>query len=154
MNALPGHEGHQAVIALPQRTDGKIWVGTVSWSSSKPVKSDCWNIELIIAAMSGKSVSSMSSSSASLPSKVIPIKDSEPVTINEKVTLTKEQNEVLRMICNSYEMIISEYMQQALVEAMRFDIEEGNFSDVLLDGNIINNGNSVSLADRMKIAIK
>ena len=36
------------------------------------------------------------------------------------------------MICNSYEMTVSEYMQEALVEAMRFDIEEGNFSDVLL----------------------
>jgi hypothetical protein len=58
---------------------------------------------------------------------------SELVTINEKVNLTKEQNEVLQMICNSYEMTISEYMQQALVEAMRFDIEEGNFSDVLLE---------------------
>ena len=83
--------------------------------------------------MSGKSASSMSSSSASLPSKVIPTKDSEPVTINEKVILTKEQNEVLQMICNSYEMTISEYMQQALVEAMRFEIEEGNFSDALLE---------------------
>ena len=30
-------------------------------------------------------------------------------------------------------MTISEYMQQALVEAMRFDLEEGNFSDVLLE---------------------
>jgi len=30
-------------------------------------------------------------------------------------------------------MTVSEYMQQALVEAMRFDIEEGNFSDVLLE---------------------
>jgi hypothetical protein len=58
---------------------------------------------------------------------------SELVTINEKVNLTKEQNEVLQMICNSYEMTISEYMQQALVEAMRFDIEEGNFSDILLE---------------------
>ena len=38
VDALPGHEGHQAVIALPQRTDGKIWDGTVSWSSSKPVE--------------------------------------------------------------------------------------------------------------------
>jgi hypothetical protein len=37
------------------------------------------------------------------------------------------------MICNSYEMTVSEYMQQALIEAMRFDIEEGNFSDVLLE---------------------
>ena len=79
------------------------------------------------------SMSSKSSSSASTSSKVIPTKDSELVTINEKVNLTKEQNEVLQMICNSYEMTVSEYMQQALVEAMRFDIEEGNFSDVLLE---------------------
>ena len=30
-------------------------------------------------------------------------------------------------------MSFSEYMQQALIEAMRFDIEEGNFSDALLE---------------------
>ncbi|HEX5893043.1 MAG TPA: hypothetical protein VFY41_09295 [Nitrososphaeraceae archaeon] len=30
-------------------------------------------------------------------------------------------------------MTISEYMQQAMAEAMRFEIEEGNFSDVLLE---------------------
>jgi hypothetical protein len=30
-------------------------------------------------------------------------------------------------------MTFSEYMQQALVEAIRFDIEEGNFCDVLLE---------------------
>src|SRR5215204_5633665 len=83
--------------------------------------------------MSSSSSSSISSSPASVPSKVITNKDSELVTINEKVNLTKEQNEVLQMICNSYEMTISEYMQQALVEAMRFDIDEGNFSDVLLE---------------------
>ena len=75
----------------------------------------------------------MSSSPASVPSNVISTKDSKLVTINEKVNLTKEQNEVLQMICNSYEMTVSEYMQQALIEAMRFDIEEGNFSDVLLE---------------------
>jgi hypothetical protein len=74
--------------------------------------------------MSSSSSSSTSSSPTSVPPKV---------TINEKVNLTKEQNEVLQMICNSYEMTISEYMQQALVEAMRFDIEEGNFSDILLE---------------------
>ena len=61
--------------------------------------------------MSDKSAS-MSSSSASVSSEVIPTKDNELVTINEKVNLTKEQNEVLQMICNSYEMTISEYMQQ------------------------------------------
>ena len=79
------------------------------------------------------STSPMSSSSVSVSSKVIPTKDSKLVTINDKVNLTKEQNEVLQMICNSYEMTISEYLQQALAEAMRFDIEEGNFSDVLLE---------------------
>jgi hypothetical protein len=37
------------------------------------------------------------------------------------------------MICDTYEMPLSDYMRQALVEAMRFDIEEGNFSDALLE---------------------
>ncbi len=35
---LPGHQGHQATIVLPPRTDGKLWVGTVTWTSSKPVE--------------------------------------------------------------------------------------------------------------------
>lgn len=30
-------------------------------------------------------------------------------------------------------MSLSEYIQQALVEAMRFDIEEGNLCDALLE---------------------
>jgi hypothetical protein len=55
------------------------------------------------------------------------------IAINEKVNLTKQQHQVLKIICDTYQMSISEYMQQALVEAMRFDIEEGNFSDALLE---------------------
>jgi hypothetical protein len=39
----------------------------------------------------------------------------------------------LNIICNTYEEPVSQYLQEALVEAMRFDIEEGNFSDVLLE---------------------
>jgi hypothetical protein len=35
---LPGHQGHQAAIILPPRGDGKLWVGTVTWTSSKPVE--------------------------------------------------------------------------------------------------------------------
>ena len=54
------------------------------------------------------------------------------VTISEKVQLTRSQHEVLSIICNTYEEPVSQYMQEALVEAMRIDIEEGNFSDVLL----------------------
>jgi hypothetical protein len=38
VDSLPGHQGHQAVVVLPERTDGKIWVGTISWSASKPVE--------------------------------------------------------------------------------------------------------------------
>ena len=38
VDSLPGHEGHQAVVVLPERTDGKIWLGTISWSASKPVE--------------------------------------------------------------------------------------------------------------------
>jgi hypothetical protein len=38
IDSLPGHQMHQAVIVLPQRTDGMVWVGTLSWSSSKPVE--------------------------------------------------------------------------------------------------------------------
>src|ERR671931_413851 len=55
------------------------------------------------------------------------------VAINEKVNLTKRQHQVLKIICDTYQISFSEYMQQALVEAMRFDIEEGNFSDALLE---------------------
>src|ERR687885_1955327 len=35
---LPGHSAHQLVMALPPRDDGKVWVGTVTWSASKPVE--------------------------------------------------------------------------------------------------------------------
>jgi hypothetical protein len=56
----------------------------------------------------------------------------QQVTITEKINLTKSQYEVLNVICNTYEEPVSQYLQEALVEAMRFDIEEGNFSDVLL----------------------
>jgi hypothetical protein len=55
------------------------------------------------------------------------------IAINEKVNLTKQQHQVLKMICDTYQMSFSEYMQQALVEAMRFDIEEGNLCDALLE---------------------
>jgi hypothetical protein len=80
----------------------------------------------------------MNSSSSSSPpsSKVNKTYNKDPanlITINEKVNLTKDQHEVLNIICKAYQIFISEYMQQALVEAMRFDIEEGNLCDALLE---------------------
>ena len=35
---LPGHSGHQLVMALAPRSDGKVWIGTVTWTASKPVE--------------------------------------------------------------------------------------------------------------------
>ncbi|MGD1834900.1 MAG: hypothetical protein ACPKQO_04185 [Nitrososphaeraceae archaeon] len=37
-SALQGHESHQIVIALPLRDDGKMYVGAVTYSASKPVE--------------------------------------------------------------------------------------------------------------------
>ena len=85
------------------------------------------------------SLSSVSSPATSPSSKLTNTqnksKDSigDIITINEKLSLTKPQHQVLKIICDTYETSVSEYMQQALVEAMRFDIEEGNFSDALLE---------------------
>ena len=56
------------------------------------------------------------------------------IAINEKkVSLTKNQYEVLNMIYKSYKKSISEYMQEALVRTMQSDIEDGELCDVLLD---------------------
>jgi hypothetical protein len=81
------------------------------------------------------SVSQTVTSSSKLNNTKNKNKDSidDIITINEKVNLTKQQHQVLKTICDTYEISLSEYMQQALVEAMRFDIEEGNFSDALLE---------------------
>ena len=56
----------------------------------------------------------------------------ELISITEKINLTKKQYQVLKIICNTYEESISQYLEEALVEAMRFDIEEGNFCDTII----------------------
>lgn len=40
---LPIHQTHQVVTVLPPRTDGKVWVGTVTWASSKPIEVEMWH---------------------------------------------------------------------------------------------------------------
>ena len=79
------------------------------------------------------SLSSPSSKLTSPSSKSTQTDTNSIVTINEKVNLTEQQHQVLKTICDTYQMSLSEYMQQALVEAMRFDIEEGNLCDALLE---------------------
>ena len=53
-------------------------------------------------------------------------KQDDIITITEKIKLKKDQYEVLKIICDTYQTSFSGYMQEALVEAMKFDIEEGN----------------------------
>jgi hypothetical protein len=40
---LPIHQTHQTVKVLPARDDGKVWVGTITWASSKPVELEIWH---------------------------------------------------------------------------------------------------------------
>ena len=95
--------------------------------------------KLVIAKMNnsplGPSLSPEATSSSKLTNAQNKNKDSidDVISINEKVNLTKQQHQVLKIICDTYETSFSEYMQQALVEAMGFDIDEGNFSDALLE---------------------
>jgi len=35
---FPGYQAHQVATILPSRSDGKLWVGTVTWTASKPVE--------------------------------------------------------------------------------------------------------------------
>jgi len=74
--------------------------------------------------MNGSSSSSLSSKMKETHSK----DHAKLITINEKVNLTKKQFDVLKIICDTYEQSVSEYMEEALVEAMQYDIEEGTFS--------------------------
>lgn len=55
------------------------------------------------------------------------------IPLSEKIRITRKQYEVLNVVCNIYEKSVSEYMQEAIVEAMKSDIGEGNFCDALVD---------------------
>jgi hypothetical protein len=56
---LPIHQSHQVVTVLPPRNDGKVWVGTITWASSKPIEVEMWhyyNSSVIADAAHGKPV--------------------------------------------------------------------------------------------------
>ena len=75
----------------------------------------------------------MSTKSQSEISSNCRTKQDEIITLTEKIKLRKDQYEVLKIICDTYQTSFSDYMQEAIVEAMRYDIEEGNFNDTLLE---------------------
>jgi hypothetical protein len=80
---------------------------------------------------------SSSSPSAQLPGVTHYYNESEnevvDIPLSEKIRITRKQYEVLKIVCDTYQKSIPEYIQEALVEVMRSDIEEGNFCDALLD---------------------
>src|SRR5918994_2061582 len=80
---------------------------------------------------------SSSTSSTQLPKVTCHQNGSEndmvDITLSEKIRITREQFEVLKIVCDTYQKSIPEYIQEALVEVMRTDIEEGNFCEALLD---------------------
>lgn len=61
-----------------------------------------------------------------------------PTTLNEPITLTKKQNEILTMVCDLYEMKVGEYIKEALIESLKEEITDGDFCGLLaskLDDN-------------------
>jgi hypothetical protein len=52
----------------------------------------------------------MNSSSSSRINETYSKDPTDLVTFNEKVNLTKDQHEVLNIICNTYQISISEYL--------------------------------------------
>jgi hypothetical protein len=61
------------------------------------------------------------------------VRQNSHVTINEQIILTRDQYELLKIISNTSNKSVSEYIQKALIETMKSEIEFGDFCDMLLD---------------------
>jgi hypothetical protein len=86
--------------------------------------------------MNGSSSSSLSSTTQSKAdnSNGDSNKENDIITLTEKIKLKKDQYEVLKMICDTYQTSFSQYIGEAIIEAMGFDVEEGsNLYDTLLE---------------------
>jgi hypothetical protein len=59
------------------------------------------------------------------------IQQQSSTTINEPITLTKKQNEILTMVCDLYEMKVAEYIKDALIESLKEEITDGDFCGLL-----------------------
>jgi hypothetical protein len=67
--------------------------------------------------------------------KILPGGETENscVKINQQIILTKDQFELLKIISKAHEKSISEYIQKAVLETMKNEIEFGDICDMLLD---------------------
>jgi hypothetical protein len=79
--------------------------------------------------------SSISSPKASLDNDIVPdvIEPDSCVKIKQQIILTKDQFELLKIISKAHDKSISEYIQKAVMETMKNEIEFGDFCDILLD---------------------
>ena len=55
------------------------------------------------------------------------------VKFDQQIILTRDQFELLNIIAKAHDKSISEYMQKAVIETMKNEIEFGDFCDRLLD---------------------
>ena len=55
------------------------------------------------------------------------------VKINQQIILTEDQFELLKIISKAHDKSICEYIQKAVMETMKNEIEFGDFCDILLD---------------------
>lgn len=53
--------------------------------------------------------------------------------LNPQINLTKDQFELLNIMSKAHDKSISEYIQKAVIETMKNEIEFGDFCDILLD---------------------
>jgi hypothetical protein len=53
--------------------------------------------------------------------------------IDQPFILTNDQTELLKIISKAHDKSISEYIQKAVIETMKTEIEFGDFCDILLD---------------------
>lgn len=55
------------------------------------------------------------------------------ITITEKINLTRNQHQALKIFCDIYQQTLAEYIHHALVQTMKSDIEDGNIAIALLE---------------------
>ena len=55
------------------------------------------------------------------------------IKFDQQIILTKDQFKLLKIISSTHDKLISEYIQKAIIEKMKNEIEFGDFCDILLD---------------------
>lgn len=77
----------------------------------------------------------MSTAKVSSNDEIVPdvVPPESYVKFNQQIILTKDQFELLKIISNAHNKTISEYIQKAVIEIMKTEIEFGDFCDILLD---------------------